>query len=79
MCRTWLDELIEVLRELGGEASLPDIINQVKKMGRKKLVNPSSIRDTLQAYCPQKNFRSNNPIFYHRGSQRSGIYGLIKK
>lgn len=75
---TWLNELIEVLDELGGEASLSEIYEQVRKRGIKKVVE-SSIRQTLEDYCPQKSFRRKKDVFYHRYNERSGKYGLRNK
>jgi hypothetical protein len=75
---TWKDELIEVLIELGGKAHLYAIEKKIKERG-KKTFKSSSVRYNLEAYCPTKHFRAGIAIFYHKGHERSGIYGLINK
>lgn len=75
---TWRDEVTEALEDLGGEATLPGIMNQVRKRNKKKITNESSIRQTLEDYCSDKSFRSGVDLFYHRGNERSGVYGLRK-
>ena len=74
---TWPMELVEVLTELGGEAHLSEIESRVKGRGRKPF-NSASIRDALESHCPEKNFRRRVALFYHKGRERSGVYGLIK-
>jgi len=78
MQHTWRNEVTEALEDLGGEATLPDIMNQVRKRNKKKITNESSIRQTLEDYCSDKSFRRRVDIFYHRGNERSGVYGLRK-
>lgn len=73
---TWKDELIEVLKELGGEGHLSAIATKIKQRRRKKFV-ASSVRSTLEIHCPQKCYSTGIPVFYHKGNERSGIYGLI--
>lgn len=76
---TWIDEVTEALEDLGGEATLPEIINQVRKRNKKKIKNESSIRQALEDNCPQKSFRTGVPRFNHKGSERSGVYELIRE
>jgi hypothetical protein len=73
---TWTDELVEVLRELGGEGHFSDMERLISQRNRKKFV-ASSVRNALEIHCPDKCFRAGLPIFYHKGNERSGIYGLI--
>lgn len=82
MAWRWIDELVAVLTELGGEAQLSEIYERVKQRGKKSYKEPS-IRAALERHCPEKSFGSGKPIFYYvegkgnkRSGKRSGRYGL---
>lgn len=72
---TWAEELVAVLELMGGEGQLQDIKKLVAKRGKKKINNESSIRQTLEMHCPEKQ-GTGRPLFVHIGSERSGIYRL---
>jgi hypothetical protein len=83
---TWKQELVEVLKDLGGEADLSDIYKRVYLRGRKKKTPQvdATIRGTLESYCPDMKFdigrKTGERLFYHVPGAvlRSGRYGLIE-
>ena len=79
MAWTWADEVSQALDDLGGEAHICEIVLRIRLRGRKMITNESSIRDALERHCPDKYFGTGIALFYHKGHDRSGLYGLISK
>ena len=79
---TWIDEIIEVFRELGGIASYDDINNLVLKRGNKQSSIKSSdwkatIRQTIFDHSSDsKSFRTGKDIFYSVKGLGGGVWGL---
>lgn len=67
MKKTWLEEIVEVLKELGGEAYLDQIYCLVERRGNKKLTGDwkATIRQTIEDHSSDsRSFRSGKDIFY---------------
>ncbi len=76
----WRDELVAILKELGGKASLAKIYDSVEKRNRMDLSSPSwdsRVRDTLEVYSSDSAiFNRTEDIFYSVAGIRRGIWGL---
>jgi len=79
---TWLDEIIEVIRKLGGKASFSDIYNLVLERGNKQSSIESSdweatIRQTIYDHSSDsKSFRTGKDIFCSVEGLGGGVWGL---
>lgn len=75
--RPWAETIVSALRDLGGEASLRDIYDQIEKAGGVDL-GPSwksCVRGALQVNCSQTlNFNRRSNLFYHK---KQGVWGLV--
>lgn len=77
--RKWLDEIVEVIEELGGKATLSDIRRKVKERNIMHY-KESSIPRTLERYCREsKRFETGQDVFYIiEGKRRDKVWGLKK-
>jgi len=71
MAWTWRDEIVEVLRELGGAAALPDIYARIEKRGRKNLVE-ASVRQTIEDHSSDSQSWRAKPIDLFRSDEGMG-------
>lgn len=80
---TWLDEIVNVLKSLGGKAHLKRIYDEVSKRGNmRQSIEVSdwqaTIRQTIYDHSSDsKSFRAGKDIFYSV-ELRSGRWGLRK-
>jgi hypothetical protein len=76
----WRDEIIAILKDLGGKAPLSRIYPAVEKRGNMDISSPhwnSRIRDTLEVYSSDSAiFNGVEDIFYSVAGIRKGIWGL---
>ncbi len=76
----WVDELQEVLRELGGRAHLNDIEKRIRERGRKPLGNNNTLRSTISSYLQYYSADSTTywgkGDFFHLVEKGTGIWEL---
>lgn len=78
---TWKDEVKRALINLGGEAPLKDIYNEVRKITDKNITRSyrSSVRESLERNSSDsKVYNGKEDIFYSKGIG-TGIWGLREK
>ena len=80
---TYLSEIVAVLEETGGCASLSNIYTGIKKRGKLSavLTNPNwknNVNAEIQKHCSQTQsyIEGNEDLFYPVGALRQGIWGL---
>ena len=76
---TWKEELIEVLKALGGEAGLREIYELVESRGNKQLSSKwkATVRGCLErASSDSMNFDGTEDLFYSASGLGEGIWGL---
>ena len=79
--RKWLDEIIDVLEELGGKASLSDIYRKIEQRNIMNLHRTwtASVRRTIESYSSDCDaFYGKEDIFYSVEGKGKGIWGLRK-
>jgi hypothetical protein len=76
----WLTEVVEALHNLGGEASLPDIYDQITKNHLAPL-SPSwksTVRQVLQLHDPKSRYYTvKKALFTHAGRGKWGLLSSI--
>jgi hypothetical protein len=79
---TWLDDVLEALRQLGGKAHLHDIYNTVRTIRRnsyrtlpKTLEN--QVRKTLEDHCSEAYFRARRNIFFMPEGKGVGVWAIL--
>lgn len=75
----WLEEIIDVLKDLGGEASLSDIYEKIEERGIKQLTNSykNTIRGIIYSYSSDSDyFQERKDYFYCVKLKGKGIWGL---
>ena len=76
MSWTWRDELVEVLRDLGGVAHYNEIEMTVRRRGKKEWV-PHSVRQCIQDHSSDStSFRTGIDLFYSVEGIGNGVWGL---
>ncbi|KQB91414.1 MULTISPECIES: HNH endonuclease [Geobacillus] len=77
--RRWVDEIIDVLNELGGQAHLSEIYDHVKKRGIMNISKTyeATIRRTIETHSSDSDaFYGNEDLFYSVHGKGSGVWGL---
>jgi hypothetical protein len=81
---TWLDDVREALRGLGGKASLSLIYKEVEKIrkagGRSLPKNwESTVRQTLEDHCSEASFRTGKSVFCMPEGKGAGVWALCRE
>lgn len=75
---TWKEEIVEVLKDLGGEAHLKEICEQIKIRGNKSNSTiKQTVSDNIQRFSSDSTrFQGKEDLFYSVEGIGSGIWGL---
>ncbi|RSL35302.1 hypothetical protein D7Z54_01685 [Salibacterium salarium] len=79
--KRWLDEIVDVLEVLGGQASLRDIYRRIEDRGIMNIhrTYQASIRRTIESYSSDCDaFYGKEDLFYSVEGKGKGIWGLRK-
>lgn len=75
--RPWKDDLVAVLRELGGRGSLGEIYASIARIRQPRGQWQATVRGTLERHSSDsENYRGGDDLFYSVGGIGSGEWGL---
>jgi hypothetical protein len=72
----WLEKIVKALQMLGGEASLPDIYDQIQKNSQSPLPASwrSTVRQQLQYHDPDsRHYQRKQALFFHSARAKWGL------
>ena len=81
MENTWLVEIIEAMKEIGGYGTYQDIYDRIKARGKKDISNrknwTAAVRAAIETHSSDsKAFNGKNDIFYAVLGLGNGVWGL---